>query len=58
MYVTEALRAIASNTAVRGGHKMAKAYTEIITPQKVEPRTGEEVKAHMKSVLGRLAVNE
>lgn len=39
----------------RNGGKVAARYMDVITPQKIETRTGDEIKAHMKAVLGRLA---
>lgn len=54
-YLTEAVKVVTEN---QGGSRMAKSYSDLIKPQKVETRTEAEVKAHMKGVLERLAVNE
>lgn len=39
----------------RNGGRVAARYMDVISPQKNETRTGEEIKNHMKFVLGRLA---
>lgn len=48
----------AGNTSrFAGGEYLEKRYAALMLPQKPETRTGEEIKAHMKAVLGRLEVN-
>lgn len=59
VYVTDSLRQITENTArASGGGYIKKRFFDVITPRKIETRTGEEVVDHMKSVLGRLAVKD
>lgn len=58
VYVTDVLQLLTMNTATHAsGNYVKRRFYDIITPQKVETRTGDEIKAHMKNVLGRLAVN-
>lgn len=46
IYVTDALKTIAENTAkYSGGSYPAKRYADIIKPGTVESRTGEEIAA-------------
>lgn len=55
MYVTDALKLIAENTAkYAGGGYIQKRYADVITPQKEETRTPEEVTNYMlKKLRGR-----
>ena len=55
MYVTDALKLIAENTAkYAGGGYIQKRYVDVITTQKEEARTPEEVTSHMlKKLRGR-----
>lgn len=56
IYVTDALQLAAENTAKAvGGRYITRRYGDVLTPQKVETRTGDEIKEHMKQVLGGLA---
>ena len=55
MYVTDALKAVAENTAKYAGSGYIKArYIEIIDPPPEETRTGEEIIAQMKAKLGQI----
>lgn len=55
MYVTDALKAVAENTAKYAGGGYIKArYIEIIEPPPEETRTGEEIVAQMKAKLGQI----
>ena len=55
MYVTDALKAVAENTAKYAGGGYIKArYLEIIDPPPEETRTGEEIIAQMKAKLGQI----
>lgn len=55
MYVTDALKAVAENTAKYSGGGYIKArYIEIIDPPPEETRTGEEIIAQMKAKLGQI----
>ena len=55
MYVTDALKAVAENTAKYAGGGYIKArYIEIIEPPPEETRTGAEIVAHMKTKLGQI----
>lgn len=57
VYVTDMLRMIAENTArSSGGSYTKKRFVDVVTPQKPETRTKEDVIERMKSVLGRMAV--
>lgn len=57
-YLTDAAKFLTENTSrFAGGHYLPKRYLDITTPQKEETRTGEDIKAHMKRVLGGLEVN-
>lgn len=59
VYVTDALRIIAENTAKNvGGSYLQARYADFVVPQKEETRTSDEVIAHMKSVMGSLEVVE
>ena len=54
MYVTDALKAVAENTAkYAGGGYIKTRYIEIIDPSP-ETRTGEEIIAQMKAKLGQI----
>lgn len=53
--MTDALRILTGNTSkMGGGSYMQKRFADVVLPQKVETRTGEEIKEHMKAVLGGL----
>ncbi len=55
MYVTDALKAVAENTAkYAGGGYIKVRYIEIIDPPPEETRTGEEIIAQMKAKLGQI----
>ena len=55
MYVTDALKAVAENTAqYAGGGHIKVRYIEIIDPPPEETRTGEEIIAQMKAKLGQI----
>jgi hypothetical protein len=55
VYVTDALKAVAENTAKYAGGGYIKArYIEIIDPPKEETRTGEEIITQMKAKLGQI----
>ena len=55
-YVTDALKAIAENTArgPHGGGYLKLRYTDIIDPKPEETRTGEEIVDHVKGMLANL----
>lgn len=56
IYVTDALRIIAANTAKFGGGEfIISRYCDIIKPPPEETRTGEEIIAH---ILGKLEVRD
>lgn len=56
VYVTDALQIVAENTErSAGGKHLERRYIDVITPKKEDTRTGEEIREHMKKVLGRLA---
>lgn len=51
-YITDALKAIAGNTAIYGtGDYLQKRYYDMIKPQKEETRTPDEVVNYMKNKL-------
>lgn len=55
MYVTDALKVVAENTArYAGGEYIKTRYIEIIDPPPEETRTGEEIIAQIKAKLGRI----
>ena len=55
MYVTDALKAVAENTAkYAGGGYIKVRYIEIIDPPPEETRTGEEIIAQMKAKLSQI----
>ncbi len=59
IYVTDALRIIAENTAKNvGGSYLQARYVDFAIPQKEETRTSDEIIAHMKTIIGGLEVNE
>ena len=59
VYVTDALRIIAENTAKNvGGSYLQARYADFAIPKKEETRTSDEIIAHMKSVMGSLEVVE
>jgi len=55
VYVTDALKVVAENTArYAGGEYIKTRYIEIIDPPPEETRTGEEIIAQIKAKLGRI----
>ncbi len=55
VYITDALKAVAENTAkYAGGGYIKNRYIEIINPPPEETRTGEEIIAQMKAKLGQI----
>lgn len=43
IYITDALKAIAENTALEGGKLMARRYYDILNPAEDDNRTAEEI---------------
>ena len=55
IYVTDALKAIAENTAkYAGGSYMKARYYDAENPKPVETRTGNEIIAQMKAKIARI----
>lgn len=55
VYVTDALKAAAENTAkYAGGNYIKTRYIDIIDPPPEETRTGEEIIAQIKEKLDRI----
>jgi hypothetical protein len=55
VYVSDALKCVAENTAKYGGGGYIKQrYADIIHPKPEETRTGDEIIEHMKEKLKRL----
>jgi hypothetical protein len=55
MYITDALKIIAENTAKQvGGSYLTARYAEIIEPVKQETRTANEIIINIKDKLARL----
>ncbi len=56
VYLTDALMTVSGNTAIyENGRIMGCRFADIIEPKRKaeETRTGEEIIAHMKELLGR-----
>lgn len=55
MYVTDALKVIAENTAkFAGGSVMSKRYEDIINPPPEETRTADEIVESIRNTLAQL----
>lgn len=55
MYITDALKIIAENTAKQvGGSYLTARYAEMIEPKKEETRTANEIIINIKDKLARL----
>lgn len=56
VYLTDALMTVSGNTAMHENSRiMGRRFADIIEPKREveETRTGEEIVAHMKELLGR-----
>jgi hypothetical protein len=52
IYITDALKVIAENTALEGGKMMAKRYYDILNPGEEDNRTAEEIVEDVLSAAG------